>query len=167
MDEVLLAGHSVGTLMVLYAMDMLLHDERWIALQKGKPTGMVTLGQCCPSVALVPGATDFREMLLRLCRHPHLQWLDVSARIDPLCFHDTHPLALSGVPHADLPLPVRHNARFFQMYEPARWAAIRSNKLHAHFLYLMTPDKPGNFHLCDLFYGTRPLEAHMQGRAES
>jgi hypothetical protein len=86
----------------------------------------------------------------------------VTARIDPLCFYDTHPLAGSGVPHAGLPNPLRHKATFFRMYEPARWARIRRDKIATHFLYLCTPDKAGNFHAMDVLYGPRPLAAHMR-----
>ncbi|MDM7942114.1 MAG: hypothetical protein QUV35_05745 [Hydrogenophaga sp.] len=163
-DEVLLVGHSVGTLVMVDAVDQLMRDPRWQALQQGRTTGMVTLGQCYPFVAMVPRAGAFREALQRLCRAPGLLWWDVSARIDPLCFYNTHPLARSGTPHEGLPLPVLHNAKFFQMYEPARWARIRADKLQTHFLYLMTPDKPGNFHLCDVLYGPRGLQQHMAAK---
>jgi pimeloyl-ACP methyl ester carboxylesterase len=156
-DEVLLVGHSVGTLVMMDAVDQLMRDPRWQALQQGRSTGMVTLGQCCPFVALVPRAQAFRDTLQRVCSAPGLLWWDVSARIDPLCFYNTHPLALSGVPLKDLPLPVMHRAKFFSMYEPANWARIRVDKLQTHFLYLMTPDKVGNFHFADVLYGPRSL----------
>lgn len=156
-DEVLLVGHSVGTLVMVDTVDQLLRDPRWQALRQGRTTGVVTLGQCYPFVAMVPRAQAFRAALQRICSAPGLLWWDVSARIDPLCFHNTHPLARSGVAHEGLPLPVLHNAKFFQMYEPANWARIRADKLQTHFLYLMTPDKAGNFHLADVLYGPRSL----------
>ncbi len=85
-DEVVLAGHSVGTLVMVEAVDQLLRDPRWQALQAGRRTAMLTLGQCYPCLALLPGAESFRHALLRLSRHPDLVWLDVTARIDPMCF---------------------------------------------------------------------------------
>lgn len=165
-DEVLLVGHSVGTLVMVDAVDQLMRDPRWQALQQGRTTGMVTLGQCYPFVAMVPRAKAFREALQRLCSEPGLLWWDVSARIDPLCFFNTHPLARSGVAHSGLTQPVLHNAKFFQMYEPANWARIRADKLQTHFLYLMTPDKVGNFHLCDVLYGPRGLQQSMAARGQ-
>lgn len=163
-DEVLLVGHSVGTLLMADAADQLLRDPRWQALQQGRTTGMVTMGQCYPFVAMVPRAKAFRETLQRLCSQPALQWWDVSARIDPLCFFNTHPLARSGVEHEGLALPVLHNVKFFQMYEPANWARIRADKLQTHFLYLSTPDKVGNFHLYDVLYGPRSLQQSMEAK---
>ncbi|MFN3738825.1 hypothetical protein [Hydrogenophaga sp.] len=165
-DEVLLVGHSVGTLVMVDAVDLLLADPRWQALPASQPTRMVTLGQCIPFVALVPSATHLREALHRLSHHPRLMWWDVTARIDPLCFYNVHPLAGSGVPHRGAPQPLRHNAKFFQMYEPARWAHIRRDKLTTHFLYLMTPDKPGNFQPLDVLYGPRTLAEQVQRKGE-
>lgn len=160
-DEVLIAGHSVGTLMLVHAVDALLADQRWQALQQGRPTAVLTLGQSSPMVAMAPGATDFRAALQRLSHHTAVCWWDVTARIDPLCFYNLHPLAGSGVPHAQAPWPVRHTARFMHMYAPASWARIRANKLQAHFLYLATAERVGNFAFMDVFYGPRTLQQQM------
>ena len=47
------------------------------------------------------------------------------------------------------------------MYDPLHWAAIRRDKLQAHFLYLMTPDRPGNFDLIAMLYGPRRFEQQL------
>ncbi len=157
-DEVLLVGHSVGTLVMIDPVDALVQDPRWQALQAGRKTCMLTLGQCIPFVALPPQAQAFRQALARLCDNPALAWLDVSALIDPLCFYMSHPLALTGMEAGRKDRPVRRNAKFFQMYSAARWAQIRRDKLRTHFLYLMTPERPGNFNLYPLLYGPAPFE---------
>ena len=54
-----------------------------------------------------------------------------------------------------------HHPKFFQMYEPAHWAGIRPDKLRTHFLYLMTPDRVGNYQPFDVLYGPRPLAAQV------
>ncbi|TFY99917.1 hypothetical protein [Ramlibacter rhizophilus] len=166
-DEVLLVGHSVGTLVMTDAVAALLRDARWQALQAGRPTLLLTLGQSYPMVALAPSAQAFRETLQGLCTHPRLRWWDVTARIDPLCFHGLAPIAgtlLAG--EKDARWPVRHAARFMHMYEPARWRQIRADKLQAHFLYLQTPQKPGNFSPMDVLYGPRGLAQQMQAQGE-
>ena len=160
-DEVVRAGHSVGPLVMVEAVDQLLRDPRWQALQAGRRTAMLTLGQCYPCLALLPGAESFRHALLRLSRHPDLVWLDVTARIDPMCFFSTAPLAGTELAEQAGPLPRRRAASFFQMYDPLHWAAIRRDKLQAHFLYLMTPDRPGNFDLFAMLYGPRRFEQQL------
>jgi len=162
-DEVLLVGHSVGTLVMVDVVDALLKDERWQALQAGRPTLMLTLGQCYPFVAMVPKAHAFREALQRLCNHPQLLWCDVTARIDPLCFYNAHPLTKTGVPHEEAPMPVKLAASFMKMYTPAKWKNLRKDKLQTHFLYLQTPECVGNFHVFDVLYGPKPF-AHLIGQ---
>lgn len=161
-DEVVLVGHSVGTLLLVGVIDGLLQDPRWQALQAGRRTAVLTLGQCYGALALLPRATAFRAALGRLVTHPQIAWLDVTALIDPMCFYRAAPLANTGMPDAGgAQMPVRLAARFFQMYEPRHWAAIRRDKMKTHFLYLMTPDRAGNFDLYTLLYGPQPFETHL------
>ena len=47
---------------------------------------------------------------------------------------------------------------------PPRWAHIRADKLQAHFLCLMTPQKPGNFSPLDVLYGPRGLAQQMEDK---
>jgi len=163
-DEVVLVGHSVGTLLLVGVVDGLLQDPRWQVLQADRRTAVLTLGQCYGALALLPRATAFRTALRRMVAHPQLAWLDVTARIDPMCFYRAAPLANTGAAPASggAQMPVQLAARFFQMYAPRRWAAIRRDKVRAHFLYLMTPDRAGNFDLYTLLYGPQPFEAHLE-----
>lgn len=157
-DEVLLVGHSIGTLMMVDTVDALLKDPRWEKCQAERKTQVLTLGQCYPFVAMVPQAEAFRATLARLSHHPQLLWWDVTAKIDPLCFYRAHPLVKTGVAYANAPMPILHAAGFFRMYTPATWKSIRKDKLQAHFLYLLTPEKAGNFHLYDVLYGPKRFE---------
>lgn len=164
-DEVLLVGHSVGTLVMVPTVDALLADPRWQAATAGRHTNMLTLGQCYPFVSLAPAAQSFRAALQRLCGRADLRWWDVTARIDPLCFFLSHPLAGSEDGSGIATCPLRHGARFFPMYEPANWERMRRDKLLTHFLYLMTPDRAGNFNGCEVLYGPRPFEQHLASQS--
>jgi len=163
-DEVLLVGHSIGTLMIVGAVEALLQDPRWQALQQGKKTNVLTLGQCYPFIAMVPRpkARLFKEALQRLSINADLLWWDVTAKIDPLCFYRAHPLIKTDVDHSKALMPVLHSASFFKMYTPQSWAAIRQNKLDAHFLYLRAPELAGNFNLLDVLYGPNWFEQHIE-----
>jgi hypothetical protein len=162
-DEVLLVGHSIGTLMMVGAVDALLQDPRWQALHQGRKTKVLTLGQCYPFIAMVPRskAQLFKEALQRLSFHANLLWWDVTAKIDPLCFYRAHPLVKTDVDHSKAPMPVLHSASFFKMYTPQSWVLIRQNKLDAHFLYLRAPELAGNFNLFDVLYGPNWFEHHV------
>ena len=163
-DEVLLVGHSIGSLMMVGVVDALLQDPRWQALQQGRKTKVLTLGQCYPFIAMVPRpkAQLFKEALQRLSFHPHLLWWDVTAKIDPLCFYRAHPLVKTDIDHSKALMPVLHSASFFNMYTPQNWAAIRQSKLDAHFLYLRSPELACNFNLLDVLYGPKLFEQHIK-----
>jgi hypothetical protein len=152
-DEIIFSGHSVGTLLVIGVIDKLLNDKRWIHIQRGTKTQLLTLGQCYPFITSMPCAVDFRKCLQRICTNKNVVWLDVTARIDPLCFHSMHPLQHTDIDTRTLIQPVLYSARFFKMYNAAHWKKIKRNKMLVHFLYLMTPDKKNGFNVYDFFYG--------------
>jgi hypothetical protein len=163
-DEVLLVGHSIGSLMMVGVVDALLQDPRWQALQQGRKTKVITLGQCYPFIAMVPRpkAQLFKEALQRLSFHPHLLWWDVTAKIDPLCFYRAHPLVKTDIDHSKALMPLLHSASFFKMYTPQSWTSIRQSRLDAHFLYLRAPELAGNFNLLDVLYGSKLFEQHIK-----
>ena len=152
-DEVIFSAHSVGTLLLIGVIDRLLADERWKKLQCKTTINILTLGQCYPFITLMPSAVNFRLALQRICNDKNVMWLDVTARIDPLCFFNMHPLQHTGIDFTHFPQPLLHSARFFRMYNPEKWREIRRNKMLAHFLYLMAPDKAHGFNVYDFFYG--------------
>jgi pimeloyl-ACP methyl ester carboxylesterase len=161
-EEVVLCGHSVGALLAVSTAAALQNEPRWQRLQAGRRTGLVTLGGCYVGLTLRDGAgaQAFRDALVALSQAPQWAWLDVTARIDPLCLDGAHPLA-GTAEHTTLPGPVNRSARFFQMYSPERWKTLRRDKQRTHGLYLMTPERTGNFDLHDLLYGPRPFEQHL------
>lgn len=171
-DEVVLVGHSVGTVVMLQAVLLLLNDERWQALQAGRPTLVITLGQIYPFVVQVPQAYKFRGTLKALCQQQGLRWFDVTARIDPMCFYNTHPLASAppddkaaeGRAQTSPQWPVLYKASFIKMYSALSWKKLRRQKLQTHFLYLKTPERCGNFMLQDVLYG--PYSLMQRTKAE-
>jgi hypothetical protein len=157
-DELIFSAHSVGTLLLVGVIDDLLADDRWIEINPQKNTQLLTLGQCYPFITLMPSATRFRMALQRICKSDRILWLDVTARIDPLCFYGIHPLQDSGVDIRIYSQPIPYKARFFKMYSPDQWKKIKKNKILVHFLYLMAPEKSGGFNIYDFFYGTGNFE---------
>jgi hypothetical protein len=152
-DEIILCGHSVGTLLIVRVIDMLMSDDRWVKLQGNKKTYVLTLGQCYPFITSMPSSREFNQAIEKIIKNRNIVWLDVTARIDPLCFHGMHPIQISKVETSKLNQPILYSARFFKMYEKNRWAKIKRNKILVHFLYLMSPDKKCGFNIYDFFYG--------------
>jgi hypothetical protein len=157
-DEIIFSAHSVGTLLLVGVIDDLLADDRWTEINPKKQIQILTLGQCYPFITLTPSAVKFRAALQRICQSERILWLDVTARIDPLCFFGMHPLHGSGVDTRNFSQPILYKARFFKMYSPEQWKKIKTNKILVHFLYLMAPEKLGGFNIYDFFYGPGHFE---------
>jgi len=159
-QEILIVAHSVGAILAPLLVERILADPRMEKIRQ--PLYLLTLGQCIPFVALVPEAVSYRTSVAAVGQHPRLRWHDVTGRIDSLCFHDTPPLALTDHHHVPMPSLTHSTARFYPMYEPTNWGAFRRDKLRAHFLYLMTGDRPGNFNLYQLMASPTPLLQSFQ-----
>lgn len=157
-DEIIFSAHSVGTLLLVGVIDDLLADDRWRESNPKESIQILTLGQCYPFITLMPSAVKFRMALQRICKSDRILWLDVTARIDPLCFYGMHPLQDSGLSFRNFPQPILYKARFFTMYSQESWKKIKINKMLLHFLYLMAPEKPGGFNIYDFFYGPGRFE---------
>jgi hypothetical protein len=157
-DEIIFSAHSVGTLLLVGVIDDLLADDRWREINPKENIQILTLGQCYPFITLMPSAVKFRMALQRICKSERILWLDVTARIDPLCFYGMHPLQYSGLDFKNLSHPILYKARFFKMYSPEQWKKIKRNKMLVHFLYLMAPEKSCGFNIYDFFYGTGNFE---------
>jgi hypothetical protein len=157
-DEIIFSAHSVGTLLMVGVIDDLLTDDRWRESNPKENIQILTLGQCYPFITLMPSAVKFRMALQRICKSDRILWLDVTARIDPLCFYGMHPLQDSGLDFRNFSQPILYKARFFKMYSPDQWKSIKRNKMLVHFLYLMAPEKSCGFNIYDFFYGTGNFE---------
>ena len=160
-DEIIFSAHSVGTLLLVGVIDDLLADDRWRETNPEENIQILTLGQCYPFITLMPSAVKFRMALQRICKSDRILWLDVTARIDPLCFYGMHPLQDSGLDFKNLSQPILYKARFFKMYSHDQWKKIKRNKILVHFLYLMAPEKSCGFNIYDFFYGTGDFENNV------
>ena len=161
-DEVVLVGHSVGTIVLTEVARKLITDPRWQAMTGTTPTKILTLGNCIPFVSLHPNADSFRDTVRMLSECEAIEWWDITAKIDPLCFYLSSPMGKAGE-QCIAGKPALRAARFFRMYEPQQWKRMRRNKLELHFLYLKTPDIDRDFNLYRLICSASPLEVPMYG----
>jgi len=158
-QEILIVAHSVGAILAPLLVERILADPRMEKIRQ--PLYLLTLGQCIPFVALVPEAVSYRTSVAAVGQHPRLRWHDVTGRIDSLCM-TRRPWRSPTIITVPMPSLTHGTARFYPMYEPTNWGAFRRDKLRAHFLYLMTGDRPGNFNLYQLMASPTPLLQSFQ-----
>jgi hypothetical protein len=161
-DEVLLVGFSVGSMLAASAASRL----HAMARSEGNDLSrlsLVTLGNCIPLLGLMKGAHGFRAELARLGEAPRLHWVDFSSPTDWGSFALVDPLALclgpggDNRPHA----PQMASPRFHMMFEPAQYAQIVKNKRRIHMQYLMAGERPTLYDYFAITAGPQRLQDRL------
>lgn len=129
-DEVLLVGHSAGTILTV---DVLANME---AKGKGKNLNVITLGHCVVGVYVVKNAGWFKHKLKTLANREAF-WIDVTAARDLVNFYKMNP-AYYEASKPDLNL----SARFHKTFHRSLYDSLKWNFYKIHMLYLYKPDFP-------------------------
>lgn len=137
-DEVLLVGHSVGTILSIPLVAEMLRQDPQIGL-RGPAFGLVSLGNCIPLVSLLPGSGEFRKQLLEVATARGVHWVDFSARRDGASVTQIDPLAVSGMarPPGCPVRPLQFPVRIVKMFSPESYAIVKKDIFRVHFQYLM------------------------------
>jgi len=137
-DEVLIVGHSSGTIMAVSVLAKALSHDPELG-SRGPVISLLTLGQCMPMLGCLPEAKGFRGDLQRLSSAEAINWLDFSAPPDGCCFALKNPLVSCGVFESEgrVDRPKLLSPRFVGMFAPNAYNAMKQNKHRMHFQYLM------------------------------
>jgi hypothetical protein len=161
-DEVLVAGHSVGTHIAITAVARALDsipDGSWLSL--------LTAGQSIVMTPDAPLAAQFRQDLLKVATSSKVRWIDVTSAVDGSCIALTDPLATSGIarPAGAMIQPKLVSARFNKLFTPATYAGMRRDFLRTHFQYLMAAELAGDYDYFLITAGDMTLQdrfAHLE-----
>ncbi len=155
-DEVLIVGHSIGSMLAVSVAAELLRDGGSVPPELTDRIGLMTLGQCIPWLGFMPQANAFRSQLEVLARAESLPWIDVSGPTDPLGFYNVDPIAESGIRDTPPGRPRLVTARFFRMFHFDTYRRLRRDKLRLHFQYLMASELPADYDYFRITAGPRP-----------
>lgn len=156
-DEVILVGHSVGSLL---AVAIAARVEEKIDPKQHSPLHLITLGECIPLLSLLPKATAIRNALALLsCSYktPKRLWIDYTSPADGACFPlvDAINVSLSAANYCNS--PILRSTRFHKLFHPARYQRLKRNFYQMHFLYLMANDIQGAYDFFALTTGKKAL----------
>ena len=157
-DEILLVGHSSGSMMATSVLAKAVRLNPMIG--QGRPViSLLTLGQCMPLLGCLPKAQAYRDDLRLLATVPGIHWVDFSAPSDGCCFALADPISACGINTSDRHenRPKLLSPRFAEMFEPADYDVIRRDKLRIHFQYLMAGNKLANYDYFAVTAGTTTL----------
>lgn len=156
-DEVLIVGHSSGTMMAATVLANALRSDPQLG-SRGPAVALLTLGQWMPLLSTLPKAERFREDLRCLARAKAIDWIDFSAPPDGCCFALVNPLLACGDDSAAVThRPKLLSPRFADMFDAHDYAAIRRDRFRCHFQYLMASKKAVPFDYFAITAGAQTL----------
>jgi hypothetical protein len=145
-QEVLIAGHSTGSVMAVQLSARIL--ARAPDIGSGAPEfALLTIGGELPLIATVRKAEALRRDIALLTTAQSLLWVDYQAPQDPLNAYGFDPvrdldLDLGGRPRVN---PVIRSPRFKDLLSPATYRRIRYNFFRVHFQFLVANEIAGEY----------------------
>lgn len=138
-DELLIVGHSYGTVPAAIAADILTSE--------GKDVSLLTIGSIAACVALSPQDKIFRTPAEALHHSNRICWREYFAPQDSLCFSRLNMKRDYGlnVPPAGKTNVRVLSARFGETIAPRKIRKFRNNLLRMHFQFLMAVDVQGGY----------------------
>lgn len=149
-DEIILVGHCVGSMLAVDVMAKIISAD-YACLNSR--LSVLTLGQCIPYLSYAPKAIHFRQALQQFAYNKIFPWFDMGAIADPLCFQQVNPAMAEGITQIDKTVPYRFTVRPYKMFTAEKYKALKKNKLHMHFQYLMAADIKTDFDYFEIVTG--------------
>ena len=154
-DEILVVGHSLGTLLASRTVGKALGMEPQLG-RSGPRVALLTLGQMIPIYSMTLKDPGFAADYQRLVEADQVEWLDIGTPTDPGTACGLHPLRGSGAEtRADRPLHL--SPRFHKLLERKRYDALRRRPLDFHFQYIKAADVRGEYDWFGIVAGPRFL----------
>lgn len=154
-DEVLIVGHSVGSIVGMTVTARIL--KKYGPDELPPHLNLLTLGQCIPYLSFIGTAKDCRDDLARLGQDLRIPWTDATAPPDPLCFYQVDPIRAEGLPSLSTERPRHLTVRIFRMFSPEKYKLMRNNKRRLHFQYLMASELPAGYDYFQITAGPHRL----------
>lgn len=154
-DEILLVGHSTGSIMAASVAARALQRAPWLG-RRGPGLALLTLGHCTPLVGYFDSADAFRSELAALRASPALVWWDFSAPADWAAFARVQPWMgeAAAAPQARLH---RASPRFHRSMPAEDYARLLKDRRALHLHYLNAPLLPGGYDVVALTAGPLTL----------
>ncbi|CAN7299735.1 alpha/beta hydrolase [Phyllobacterium sp. LjRoot231] len=131
-DEVVIVGHSLGTVPAVEAI-----ADVWRSnpeLLKQKPVSLLAAGSCLLMIAFHPRAAGLREDVRVICQETPVLWAEFQTITDIIHFYKSDPVKALGIkPLNEL---VIRQIRFKHIHSATRYARAKKNFFKMHLLFL-------------------------------
>ncbi len=142
-DEILIVGHSYGTLVAVDVLAKALERVKGRALAP-KNIGLITLGAIHHYIAVQKSAEFYRKSLAIVGGDERVNWFEPFCPQDGMNFPRCNPTV--DFTNAD-PVygPVQKSLKVKELLSPAHYKKFKRNFWHMHFQYLREGDIPGDY----------------------
>lgn len=136
-EEILIVGHSQGSVFALEALERALARDPDLA-RRGPSIAVLTVGSCILQLGLHPAARQLRERIRRVRDEKRIEWLEFQALTDVVNFYKTDPTKLMRLDApGSRPFPHVEIVRMRDMLEPADYSRIRNSLFRVHYQFVM------------------------------
>jgi hypothetical protein len=156
-DEIVVAGHSLGATVVIDLMARAMARDP--ALGRHGPTVCVlTIGATIPKLALHPKGEWLRQNARRIAFEPSLVWAEYQARDDVISFHKFDPVRLRRFDPVSEPGGVLiRRAQIHEMLGEASLRRYRFNYMRLHYQFVMANERRALYDYFMLVSGPVPF----------
>jgi hypothetical protein len=133
-DEVLLSSVSLGAVMLIEAIDRIFGREPNAGVYFRRAV-FLTVGSSILKIGLHPAAERLRRLVGRVGAEKDVYWAEYQAKVDPINFYKTDPVADLGNPKAGR--PIVQQIRIRDMMTEADYRRAQRSSLHLHRQFVM------------------------------
>jgi len=153
-DEIIIVGHSFGTIWAVQALARVYRDTPEIL--EHKQISFLSLGSSLLKINLVPLANSMREMSKIVMSQPNLLWNETQTHIDLIAFHGTEPSLTLGLASPETEIHI-DEVRFSRVMDKQRYRKMRKSFYRSHRQYIMYQDQRCHFDFFLKCFGPVPI----------
>ncbi|MCB1449394.1 MAG: hypothetical protein KDJ67_04630 [Nitratireductor sp.] len=136
-DEIIIAGHSFGSLWAVAALALAL--EKNPGLLRDKPVTFLALGSSLLKIALAPNAKFMRTWVKRILAEPKLYWHEIQTKDDIIAFYKADPFETLAMGDFDATLKI-DRVNYKKAMARKRYNAMRLSFYRMHRQYILYND---------------------------
>jgi pimeloyl-ACP methyl ester carboxylesterase len=161
-DEVLLVGHSLGSLIAIDLLCQALELDPDVFVN-GPRLAFLTIGATVPKLTLHPAGDRFRACVNRIAANPAVDWVEYQARDDAISFYKFNPVTSRRIDEDDPGgKPLIRRVQMHDMLTPESYHRYRWRFMRLHYQFVMANERRAAYDYFMLACGPVPVLATAQ-----
>jgi hypothetical protein len=161
-DEIVIAGHSLGATVAIDALARALDRDPDLG-RHGPSVCVLTIGATIPKLSLHPKGEWLRANGRRIAAEPSLAWAEYQARDDVISFHKFDPVRLRRIKDINEPGgPVIRRVQIHEMLSAATLRRFRFNFMRLHYQFVMANERRAAYDYFMLMCGPAPFRRTIE-----